>query len=73
MTGGDSSCRAPDGCHPQGPTEHLQEQLREAGECRCLPSCGHRPTSTLRDRDFMSVCNLSYRKRGFLNVVVVAV
>lgn len=35
-----------------------------------MPSCGHCPTSTLRDRGFMSAFNLSYRKRGFLNVIV---
>lgn len=35
-----------------------------------MPSCGHCPTSTLRDRGFMSAFNLSYRKRAFLNVIV---
>lgn len=39
---------------------------QEQGECRLLLSCGYLPALTLCDRDFISVFNLGYRKRGLM-------
>lgn len=43
---------------------------QEPGECRLLLSCGYLLALTACDRDFISVFNLAYRKRGFLMLLL---